>query len=324
MDEASAIRNRIRVLTPAGLVRAALGPQVEVHHRRRRLMALLAVAGIALVLGAAVGASAGGSAAARRAAAGARPGFYAAIATLAGTGAGSFAADARAAENAAINHTLAYTPFVRVAGGQHREIALTFDDGPGPYTPEVLAVLERMHAPATFFEVGIEEGYFHASTSAIAAAGDVIGDHTESHAPMSRLSRREQRAEILQQTSAVGAYGAPFPRLFRPPYGMWNNTTLALLRKYRMLMVLWTVDTSDYRQPGVKAIVDAAVDRAQPGAIVLLHDAGGNRSETVAALPRIIRALRARHYKLVSVPRLLLDNPAPSDQQYAPATLGAG
>ena len=73
---------------------------------------------------------------------------------------------------------------------------------------------------------------------------------------------------------------------------MWNATTLALLHRYRMLMVLWTVDTNDYRLPGVPAIVEAAVDGARPGAIILLHDAGGDRSETVAALPKIIRELR--------------------------------
>ena len=69
----------------------------------------------------------------------------------------------------------------------------------------------------------------------------------------------------LQQIQATGRYGAPFPRLFRPPYGLWDNDTLALLHKYRMLMVLWTVDTSDYREPGVNAIVHSAVSGARPG-----------------------------------------------------------
>jgi chitin deacetylase len=111
--------------------------------------------------------------------------------------------------------------------------------------------------------------------------------------------------------------------LFRPPYGLWNATTLRLLHKAQMLMVLWTVDTNDYRLPGVAAIVHAAVAGARPGAIILMHDAGGNRSETVAALPQIIRALRARRYELVTVPQLLLDNPAPRNQQIS-ALLGSG
>jgi chitin deacetylase len=219
---------------------------------------------------------------------------------------------------------MAYTPYVRIAGRQHREIALTFDDGPGPYTPEILATLEREHVPGTFFEVGVLERYFHASTAEIVTDGYVIGDHTELHAPMSHLSATQQRAEILEQAAAVARYGAPFPRLFRPPYGMFNAATLALVHRYHMLMVLWTVDTSDYRRPGVRAIVRAAVSGARPGAIILLHDAGGNRSETVAALPRIIAALRKRGYQLVTVPRLLLDNPPPRDQNMAALARGGG
>ena len=236
---------------------------------------------------------------------------------------GSLAAAEANAENAAINRTLAYTPYVRIAGAQHREVALTFDDGPGPYTPDVLRELVRLHVPATFFEVGMEERYFHAATSAIVARGYPIGDHTEIHPPMSALSRRQQQAQLLEEAQAIGGYGAAFPRLFRPPYGLWNTTTLSLLHKYRMLMVLWSVDTNDYLEPDVGVIVQRALAGAQPGAIILLHDAGGNRSQTVAALPRIVRGLRARGYKLVTVPRLLLDNPAPHDQDVA-GLQGAG
>ena len=95
-----------------------------------------------------------------------------------------------------------------------------------------------------------------------------------------------------------------------------------MLKKYRMLMVMWTVDTEDYRLPGIDSIVHTVLSGARPGAIVLMHDAGGNRSETVAALPKIIRALRARGYKMVSVPKLLLDNPAPANQQVV--AMGSG
>jgi peptidoglycan/xylan/chitin deacetylase (PgdA/CDA1 family) len=250
-------------------------------------------------------------------------GYFGRLATLSGNGSGSFAAKERAAENRAINRTLAYTPYVRIAGAQHKEIALTFDDGPGPYTPQVLSILQREEVPGTFFEVGVSLQYFHASTSQIVADGYPIGDHTLDHAPMSHLSPSDQRSQLLQQSKLIAKYGAPFPRLFRPPYGLWDNDTLAVLRKYRMLMVMWTVDTSDYRQPGVAAIVHTAVSGARPGAIILMHDAGGNRSETVAALPQIIHALKARGYKLVTVPKLLLDNPAPKDQQIS-AILGSG
>lgn len=274
-------------------------------------MLLFAVAAIIVLI--AIGSSGGG--ASSQMAAAASNSFFARIQTLAGGGAGSFAGNELAAENRAVDRTLAYTPLVQVAGAQHREVALTFDDGPGPYTPQVLSVLRRENVPATFFEVGDLERYFHVSTSEILSMGDPIGDHTYSHAPMSRLSIAEQRQQLLQQISVLRQYGAPFPRLFRPPYGLWDRQTLVLLRRYRMLMVLWTYDTEDYKLPGTAAIVRAVVGHARPGAIYLMHDAGGNRSETAAALPEIIRELRARGYKMVTVPKLLLDNPAPRNQQ---------
>ena len=283
-------------------------------------MALGMVAGLALILGAIVGAG-GGTANVHRIAR-TPTGYFSRIQALAGTGTGSLAVAEQSAENAAITRTLAYTPYVRIAGSQHREIALTFDDGPGPYTPQILAVLGREKVPGTFFEIGEEERYFHASTSEIVARGYPIGDHTETHPPMSELSAAQQQSELLEQTSKIGDYGAPFPRMFRPPYGVWDSTTLRLLKKYRMLMILWTVDTNDYEQPGVAAIVHSAVSGAQPGAIILMHDAGGNRTETVEALPLIISALRAKGYKLVTVPKLLLDNPAPASQDIS--ALGGG
>jgi len=252
------------------------------------------------------------------------PGFFARIARLGGRGPGSFAAAEKAAETAGIDRTLAYTPLVRIAGAQHREIALTFDDGPGPYTLHMLRVLRHLHAPATFFEVGIVTRDFHSATSRLVADGYPIGDHTESHAPMSSLPAGAQEAQISQAAAALGQYGVTYPRLFRPPYGLYNNTTLALLHKYRMLMVMWTVDTSDYTQPGVNAIVHRAVSGARPGAIILMHDAGGPRAQTIAAVPRIVKALRARGYKIVSVPKLLLDNPPPRDQQIGSVLAGGG
>jgi peptidoglycan-N-acetylglucosamine deacetylase len=295
------------------------------HHRRRRWsVAIVSLVGVALALTLTLLLVGGGPAPpSQPTALPAHGGFLGVLRGLARGSVVSLTTREARAENAAINRTLAYTPYVRIAGAQHREIALTFDDGPGPYTPEILAILQREHVRATFFEVGIEERYFNASTTEIVADGDVIGDHTEVHAPMSELSAKAQRAQLLDQASAIGRFGAPFPRLFRPPYGLWNKTTLSLLHRYRMLMVLWTVDTNDYQRPGVPAIVDAAVDGARPGAIILMHDAGGDRSQTVAALPRIIAALRRRHYQLVTVPRLLLDNPAPRVQNIA-AVLGSG
>jgi peptidoglycan/xylan/chitin deacetylase (PgdA/CDA1 family) len=288
----------------------------EVALRRRRAAALGIVALVALVAGLVAGSASAGGHSHRTTAAPTEVGFLGTIKRLAGDGAHSFAVEQRADENEAINKTLSYTPAVRMAGAQHRELALTFDDGPGPYTLRLLSVLRRTHTAATFFEVGVGEQYFHAGTSAIVKLGYPIGDHTWSHPDMAGLSRTQQQAELLQEAHAIARYGAPFPRMFRPPYGDWNATTLRLLRKDHMLMVLWSLDTDDWQLPGVHTIVQRVLSGAKPGAIVLMHDAGGNRSETIAALPTIIRGLRRRGYKLVTVPQLLLDNPAPKNQDY--------
>lgn len=305
---------------PGDRTRGPARRTLAARHRRRRTLALVGLATVAVV---AVLAMQAGGAGHPSAGIHATQGFLGRITVLGGSGPRSLVGVESAEQTDAIDRTLSYTPYVRIAGSEHRELALTFDDGPGPYTPRILAILQREHVPATFFEVGVLEPYFHTSTSAIVADGDAIGDHTELHAPMSRLSRADQRAEILEQARAVERYGAPFPRLFRPPYGMWNATTLQLLRRYRMLMVLWTVDTNDYRRPGVGAIVRAVIAGARPGAIVLLHDAGGNRLQTAAALPAIISGLRAHGYRLVTVPQLLYDDPPPPDQDIS-AILGTG
>ena len=135
---------------------------LEPHHRRRRAVALAAVALLALIAGISVGAG-GGSTPPHSAVPPDR--YFVRLGTVAGQGPGSFAAIEQSAENAAINRTLDHTPYVRVAGTHHREIALTFDDGPGPFTPQILSILERDSVPATFFEVGVLETYFHGSTA---------------------------------------------------------------------------------------------------------------------------------------------------------------
>ena len=140
---------------------------------------------------------------------------------------------------------------------------------------------------------------------------------------MSHLSASEQQSQLLQQVAAIRPYGAPFPRLFRPPYGYWNRTTLDILHKYRMLMILWTYDTEDFKLPGSATIAQRVLSNARPGAIFLMHDAGGNRAETAAALPEIIRGLRAKGYKMVTVPKLILDNPPPRNQ-HVPASGSGG
>jgi peptidoglycan-N-acetylglucosamine deacetylase len=218
------------------------------------------------------------------------------------------------AEEKAIDSVLAYTPAVVSGGNKGNELALTFDDGPGPYTQQLVATLNRLHVHATFFAIGEEERYFSAGTVAELHSGDVIGDHTETHPMLASLSAHDQHEQLAEQIARIELLDGPRPRLFRPPYGSFNATTFKLLRKLHLLMVLWSTDTEDYRTPGVAAIVQNALAGARPGAIILMHDAGGNRSETIAALPAIIQGLRKRGLEPVTVPRLLLDDPPPRGQ----------
>jgi peptidoglycan/xylan/chitin deacetylase (PgdA/CDA1 family) len=217
---------------------------------------------------------------------------------------------------------LAYTPAVTSGGSKGHELALTFDDGPGPYTQQLVGVLNKYHVHATFFAIGEEERYFSAGTVLELHAGDVVGDHTETHPMMASLSAHDQREELVEQIARIELLGGPRPRLFRPPYGSFNATTFRLLHQLHLLMVLWSTDTSDYTLPGVQAIVQSALAGAHPGAIILMHDAGGDRSETIAALPAIIEGLRKRGLEPVTIPQLLLNDPPPPGQRLPTSLAG--
>ncbi len=282
-----------------------LQPSASARFRRRRLAAALVVVALTIVLAVVLSSSGGG---------GARVSSAGAGALHAAKQPSEPVLDAHELELKAVGTVLAYTPFVRVGGAQGHDIALTFDDGPGPYTPEVLDVLEREHVPATFFVIGEELRYFSASTTREIRHGFVIGDHTETHPMLAQLSAHEQHEELFEQAARIELLGGTRPVLFRPPYGSFDTTTFHLLHQMHMLMVLWSVDTDDYQQPGVEVIERNALEGAKPGAIILMHDAGGNRSQTIAALPTIIHTLRKRGYRLVTVPQLLKDDPPPAGQ----------
>jgi peptidoglycan-N-acetylglucosamine deacetylase len=219
-----------------------------------------------------------------------------------------------ARESRAIDAALRYTPFVTQGLPRQRVMALSFDDGPSPYTPEIVRILVRMKVHATFFIVGQQLDYFSAALRGEVRYGFTIGDHTENHSWLIRLSSAAQYGQIHDDATRVERLGAPFPRLFRPPYGAYNRQTLAILHKLKMMMVMWSIDPGDWRRPGTKAIIANVLANARPGAIVILHDGGGDRSQTVAALPAIVNGLRRRHYRLVTVPQLLMADPPPRHQ----------
>jgi len=214
-----------------------------------------------------------------------------------------------------IDALLRVTPFIAAGAPtrlrSRRVIALTFDDGPSPYTSAIVRILVRMHVPATFFVVGQQLRYFSAGLRDELAHGFEVGDHTENHVWLPHYPAAEQYAQIHDQAVAIEQLGAPAPRLFRPPYGVYDAATLAILRRMRMLMVTWSIDPGDWRRPGAKAILRNVLANARPGAIVIMHDGGGDRTQTIAALPAIVRGLRRQGYRLVTVADLArIDPPA--------------
>jgi peptidoglycan/xylan/chitin deacetylase (PgdA/CDA1 family) len=206
-------------------------------------------------------------------------------------------------------------------GARHgNEIALTFDDGPGPYTAALLRALRRFHAQATFFLVGNRIRYWPRLPAAEATIG-TVGDHTWSHADLRRLPRQAARAEIDRARTAIAAASNSDVRLFRIPYGRdpaWIGHALAARG---LLEIRWSVDPSDY-VPGttVAGLVRRVAAGLAPGAIVVLHDL---QPTTVRALPAILRLIRARHLRAVTVPELLRAD-APSYRQLVADNRGRG
>ncbi|HEU0193108.1 MAG TPA: polysaccharide deacetylase family protein [Gaiellales bacterium] len=181
-------------------------------------------------------------------------------------------------------------------------VALSFDDGPSIYTPQVLSILNHYGAHATFFEVGEEVAAYPGNSRKVIASGDVIGNHTWSHPVLTtaNVGRQVSRAEAeIKRTTGFA------PCLLRPPYGDGSPAVISAVRRMGMLTIIWNVDPRDWSLPGTSAIVQRVLSAVRPGAIVVMHDGGGPRSETVQALQTIVPTLLARGYRLVTVPRLL-------------------
>jgi peptidoglycan/xylan/chitin deacetylase (PgdA/CDA1 family) len=204
-----------------------------------------------------------------------------------------------------VARVLRHRVVLRAGTRRRREVALTFDDGPTRYSRRVVRALRRLKAAGTFFPIGLQLRRYPRAIAAELRAGFVVGDHTVNHPLLAPLPGRGQRREIRGQARRLHRLGAPWPRVFRPPYGSYDRTTLGIARSLGMVVILWSVDSRDYLRPGRKAIVHNVVSSVRPGAIVLMHDGGGDRSQTVAALPGIVRRLRHRGYRLVTVPQLL-------------------
>jgi peptidoglycan-N-acetylglucosamine deacetylase len=182
-----------------------------------------------------------------------------------------------------------------------RVVALTFDDGPSAYTPEFLDVLRSKHVEATFFEIGQEMPGREQTMRRILRQGSEIGNHTMHHAAFPGF------AEIAGASSLVESATHFRPCLFRPPGGGVDSAVIDAAAALGMRTVTWDVDPSDWSNPGSGAVYGRVVEAVRPGSIVVMHDGGGDRGGTLAALPSIVDTLRGRGYRFATVSELLGD-----------------
>ncbi|WP_412540988.1 polysaccharide deacetylase family protein [Longispora sp. K20-0274] len=177
------------------------------------------------------------------------------------------------------------------------DAALTFDDGPSPtYTPQILALLKKYGIKATFCLIGTEVQEYPTLVQAIVRDGHTLCNHSWHHElGLGSWSPDAIRANLSRTNDAIrrAAPGAQI-RYYRQPGGAWTPTLIDVARSLGMRSLHWSVDTKDWTQPGADAIYTTVATQAGPGSIVLMHDAGGNRSGTLAACQRLFPQLKAR------------------------------
>jgi peptidoglycan/xylan/chitin deacetylase (PgdA/CDA1 family) len=183
----------------------------------------------------------------------------------------------------------------------HELVALTFDDGPSPYTPAVLQVLQRYRVPATFFVVGAHAAQYPSVVRTEALDGDAIGNHTYTHIDLEWLADLGVDQQLEATQHAVWLAARVRPVWFRPPDGAVSQRVAADAQRVGLHTVLWSVDPRDWTNPGAAVIAARVLAAVRPGSIVLLHDGGGYREETVQALPIIIGTLLHRGYRFITL-----------------------
>jgi peptidoglycan/xylan/chitin deacetylase (PgdA/CDA1 family) len=188
------------------------------------------------------------------------------------------------------------------AAAAAKKVALTFDDGPDPrWTPRILAILAGAHIPATFFMVGRQAAAHPQLVRRVANAGQAISGHTWNHIRLDRLPPARVAAEVDCTNQLLARLTGRPVRLLRPPDGAYDETVVGVLAARDLQLILWTADSRDWARAGVRRIVATVARQLRPGAIILFHDGGGDRSQTVAALPWVLRQLHARGYRAVAL-----------------------
>lgn len=179
-----------------------------------------------------------------------------------------------------------------------KDVYLTFDDGPSIYTSAVLDILKENDAKATFFQIGKMVRTREATNRQIMAGGHVIGNHTYDHVDLSRLSASKVKWQLTMATRHIGYGLGP---CMRPPYGALDAPARRISQQLGLTPVFWNMDTNDWHRAST-ASIKATLRQVRPGTVILLHDGGGDRSNTVASLREVLPELKARGYTFATVP----------------------
>ena len=183
----------------------------------------------------------------------------------------------------------------------NKVIALTFDDGPGPYTAHLLDILDQYGAKATFFLIGSKVSGQASVVRSIHARGHQLGNHSWSHPELPKLSVDQIAGEIDRTNEAIRQAAGVKPTILRPPYGAANGVVLEQLRARGMSSILWSVDTRDWADRNSQIVCSRAVAGARPGAVILMHDI---HQTSVNAVPCILSSLKQQGYSFVTIQRL--------------------
>ncbi|WP_433475228.1 polysaccharide deacetylase family protein [Spirillospora sp. CA-142024] len=183
-----------------------------------------------------------------------------------------------------------------------KSIALTIDDGPSPmWTPRMLDLLAEHEIRATFFVIGMQVKEFPKLTRRITDAGHQICNHTETHPIfIAGLPEKRVRKEIVEAFDRIADVTGVVPQFFRSPGGAWSKTILEQVAEHGMLPIHWAVDPQDWSRPGVGHIRRTLLD-GKAGNIMLCHDGGGDRSQTIKALRTVIPKMKKRGLSFVAL-----------------------
>lgn len=185
-------------------------------------------------------------------------------------------------------------------------IALTFDDGPHPtYTAAILDLLAKYDAKATFFIIGKNAEKYPEVVLRSYSEGHELANHTFSH-PF-KVSVAELQKELRQTKEIIYSITGFSPVLFRPVGGNYNDSMInaAVKDGYKVVMWSWHQDTQDWKQPGVKKITQKVLKGSKPGDVILFHDGGGDRSQTIKALEELLPVLKKQGYTFVTISELI-------------------